>query len=92
MSHNLDKNTEVLLTLKMPITTAADEILNFSFYYFSEKISLNISCELSAKQTIHMKYQYWFSLKRKKKIEGHLLEILLGALRINFKGLTPLWF
>ena len=27
------------------------------FFYFSEKTSLDISCELSAKQTIHMKCQ-----------------------------------
>ena len=35
---------------------------------FSESISLDISCELSAKQTIHMKCQDIFSLKNKKHI------------------------
>ena len=32
----------------------------------SEKIRLEISCELSARQTIHMKSQALFSLKKKK--------------------------
>ena len=32
---------------------------------FSEKKNLNISCESSAKQTIHMKYKDLFSLKNK---------------------------
>ena len=31
------------------------------------KTNLDISCESSAKQTIHMKYQDLFSLKIKKK-------------------------
>ena len=48
--------------------------------------SLDISCESSAKQTIHMKYQDLFSLKNKKKIkilECRLLQTLLGALRVK---------
>ena len=52
------------LTLKAPITTAADDSLKFFFFFnFSKKTSLDISCELSAWQTIHMKYQDLFSLK-----------------------------
>ena len=49
------------------------------------KTSLDISCELSAKQKIHMKYQDLFSLKNKKIkiLECCLLQILLGALRVN---------
>ena len=39
----------------------------FFFNYFSEKIRPGISCELSARQTIHMKCQALFSLKKKKK-------------------------
>ena len=66
-----------ILTFKVLVTTAA------FFFYFSEKTSLDISCELSAWQTIHMKYQDLFSLKNKKKIECPLLQILLGALRIK---------
>ena len=45
------------------ITTAADDILIF-FFFFSEKISLDISCESSAKQTTHIKFQYLLSLKK----------------------------
>ena len=67
--HNLlekfKKNWQVyaiLLTLKVPITTAAEN--NFTFYLFSEN-SLNISCESSAEQMIHMKGQDLFSVKTK---------------------------
>ena len=34
---------------------------------FSEKIGLFISCEFSAKQTIHMKFQTLFTLKKYAK-------------------------
>ena len=53
------------LTLKAPITTAADDILKY-FFNFSKKTSLDISCESSAWQTIHMKGQDLFSLKNYK--------------------------
>ena len=54
------------LTPKAPITTAADDNIFIFFYflfYFSEKTSLDISCESSAWQMIHMKCQDLFSLK-----------------------------
>ena len=35
-------------TLKPPVTTKADENLLFFLFYFSEKTSLDISCESSA--------------------------------------------
>ena len=81
-----------ILTLKAPITTAADN--NFIFFYFSKKTGIDISCELCAKQTNHMKCQdlffccfffFFFFLKNIYiyKIECRLLQILLGALRIN---------
>ena len=47
------------------ITIAADDSLKY--FHFSEKIRLDISCELSAEQMIHMKCQVLFSLKKKKK-------------------------
>ena len=68
------------LTLKAPITTAD---IFFYYYYFSEKTSLDISCESSAWQTIHMKCQDLFSLKNKNFFECRLLQILLGALRVK---------
>ena len=72
---------EKVLTLKVPITTEQTTIL---FFFFSEKTSLDISCESSARQTIHMKCQDLFSLKNEKKIfECHLLQSLLGALWVN---------
>ena len=45
---------------------AYDILFFFIFKYlnFSEKISLDVSCELSAKQTIHMKCQDLFSPSR----------------------------
>ena len=56
----------MILTLKAPVTTAADDNLLYIFY-FSEKTSHDISCELPAWQMIHMKYQDLFSLKNKKR-------------------------
>ena len=56
------------LTIKVPITTKADNnffFFCFCFFYFQKETSLDISCESSAKQTIHMKYQDLFSLKNK---------------------------
>ena len=48
------------------------DIFYLFFFYFSEKTSLDISCELSAWQMIHMKCQDLFSLKNnnKKKKNG----------------------
>ena len=44
-----------------------------------------MSCESSAKQTIHMKYQDLFSEKYNTKIECLLLQNLRGALRVKDK-------
>ena len=54
------------LTLKAPITTAADDIHNI-FLCFLEKIRLDVSSESSARQRFHMKYQALFSLEDKSK-------------------------
>ena len=43
----------------------ADSILNF--FIFQRKTRLNISCELSVRQIIHMKCQALFSLKNVKR-------------------------
>ena len=55
-----NKKKKTCLTIKAPITTAADDILKYFFFNFSKKTSLDISCESSA---IHMKYLDLFSLK-----------------------------
>ena len=47
-----------ILIFHVPIKTAAN-----TFSLFSEKIRLDISCESSARQMIHMKHQALFSLK-----------------------------
>ena len=55
----------------------------YFFLYFSEKTSLDISCESSAWQMIHMKClsRLVISEKKKKNFECCLLQILLGASR-----------
>ena len=57
----------LLLTLKAPIKTAADDSLEYFFIVVSDKIMLDISCEPSAWQRIHMKHQSLFSSKDKSK-------------------------
>ena len=77
------------MCLKAPIITAADDnfvyLFIYLFFFFSEKTSLDISCESSAWQMIHMKCLDLFSLKnnKKKKFECRLLQILLGAFRVK---------
>ena len=59
-SHANDQNKMTLLILEhveAPITTAANDILKHFFHCFSEKIRLDISCQ------IQMKHQALFSLK-----------------------------
>ena len=51
------------VTLKAPITTAADDIHKYFFHCFSEKTRLDVSSEFSARQRIHMKNQALFSSK-----------------------------
>ena len=51
------------LTLKAPITTAADDIHKYFFIGFLEKITLDVSSE----SRIHMKNQALFSSKDKSK-------------------------
>ena len=85
------------LILKVPITTAADDIHEYFFIVFQrkygwmfhvnplsrEKIRLDVSSESSARQRIHMKHQALFSSKDKnKKLKCRLLQFSFGA----FKG------
>ena len=76
------------LTLKAPIKTAADDSLEFFKKFFSEKIRLDILCESSARQKIHMKHQALFSWngkckKRKKNMKGSSAAILPGSSRVK---------
>ena len=69
------------LTFTVPITIAADDIFFFFFFFiylfiiffFLEETSLDISCDSSAKQMIHMKCQDLFSLKNYNKIKNFRL-------------------
>ena len=45
---------------------------------------LDISCESSAGQTIHMKYQALFSMKNKTKHQRMSSAVETGALRVKF--------
>ena len=73
-----------MLTLKAPVTTAADDIHKYFSIVFSEKIRLDVSSESSARQRIHMKNQALFSSKGKsKKLKCHLLQYLFGPLRVK---------
>ena len=67
--------------LKPQVTTVADDILNFFYYYLFKKIRLDISCELSARQTMCMECQGFFltNSKKKKKIRMPSATILLGT-------------
>ena len=76
----------------MLITIAADNALKFFFFYFSEKLRLNISCESSARQMIHMKYQILFSLKNNNiNFRMSSAAILLSALWINMIQWFYMW-
>ena len=71
-----------VLTLKGPITTATDNIHKYFFivffFFFLEKIRLDVSCESSARQRIHMKNQALFISKEKsKKLKCRLLQFFV---------------
>ena len=75
-----------VLTLKAPITTAADNIHKYFFIVFSEKIRLYVSSKSSARQRIHLKNQALFSSKDKsKKLKCRLLQFLCGTLRVQYR-------
>ena len=56
--------------------------LHFVDYYFSEKIRFDISCELAARQTIYIKCEALFSLRKKSnKIKVWPAAVLISAMR-----------
>ena len=78
------------LTLKAPITTAADDIHKYFFIVFSQKIRLDITSESSARQRIHIKDQALFPSKDKsKRLKCSLLQFLFGSLRAKLPGFSP---
>ena len=81
---------EESLTLKAPSIICSRRHSKFFFYYFLEETSLDISCELSAKQTIHMKCQDLFSLKKKIKKKLSSAAVVIGALRVKEDGCIQL--
>ena len=52
------------LTLKSAKQNCSSQHSIYYFFFFPEKMRLDISCESSARQMIHMKYQALFSKKK----------------------------
>ena len=74
------------MTLKAPITTAADDIYKYLFIVFLEKVILDVLSESSARQRIHLKHQALFFSKDKcKKLKCRLV-IFFGAVRVKIKA------
>ena len=72
------------LTLKAPITTAADDIHEYFFYCFSEKIRLDLASESCARQRIHMKKIKPYFLRKMQKIKNKMLSAAIFVW--GFKG------
>ena len=71
------------LTLKAPITTAADDIHNYSFIFFFlfffRENKLDVSSE---SEDSHEKSRPFFRKYNSKKLKCRLLQFLFGALRV----------
>ena len=76
-----------MFTLKVPTNVFADNILLKNYNNYSEKVRFDILCELSAWQTIHMKYQALFSLKIKQQQKHAFLNVGCCSCYGCFKGL-----
>ena len=74
----------ITLSLKAPITTAADDIHKYLFIFVFQRKQDDISCESSARQRIHLKHQALFSSEDKsKKLKCRLLQCLFGTLGVK---------
>ena len=71
------------LALKAPSKICSRRHSKIFIFYFSEKTCLDISCESSAWQTIHMKCQDLFSSEKKKKSKLLSALVVTGTLRVN---------
>ena len=68
--------------IKHQTKIAADDILIF-FFYLLKKIRLDISCESSALQRIHLKHQVLFSRKNNEKM---FMNVVCCSHDWRFKG------
>ena len=83
----------IYLTLKAPITTAADDIHKYFFFVFQRKKDLMFQVNPLLGRAFTKKNQALFSSKDKstskvltyllKKLKCRLLQFLFGALRVN---------
>ena len=71
-----------VLTLKVPNKNCSRQHFNF-YFYLLKKIRLNGSCESSALQRIHMKYQVLLSLKNNEEI---FMNVVCCSCDWRFKG------
>ena len=69
----------------MPSKIAADDTFIFLLFYLLKKIRLGVSCESSARQRIHTKYQVLFSLKNNEKV---YMNVVCCSRDWRFKGLV----
>ena len=58
---------------------------DFFFFFFTLQISLDISCELSAKHNSHEKSRLIFFEKYKKYLKMLSAAVVIGILRVNKK-------
>ena len=77
----------IVLTLKVPSKICSRWHFKFFFFSVSEKISPDISHELSAWQTVHMKCQNFFCLEKKKSrplwLHWMLIQLVIRRLRVQ---------
>ena len=71
------------INIKAPSKIAADDtFIFFTFIFFKEK-RLDVSCESSAMQRIHIKYQVLVSLKNNEKV---FMNVICCSRDWRFKG------
>ena len=75
---------QALFSLKDKSKKFVADNTNLFYFYLSKKVRLDVSCESSAKQGIHMNYQALFYQKKQCK-NGQdccLLQFLFGAVMV----------
>ena len=88
--HNNKRRNKNDLTLKAPITTAADDILKYCFFFliFQRKqfLIFHVNRLPSRRFTWNIKTCFLWKIKNKIKSKCRLLQILLRALRVKNKN------